>query len=151
MACLDYATWLKATHDCQAMTAVKGFGGLRGLGATVNLNIAPPSASDPCIIAQQTPCPQPSPPSLKAPPTPQASCAANPASLPCQPGGSLFCRINPTDYTCQSPLLTTTPDSFNPAAANTAGGFNQWGLLAALAVGGTAIYFLTRKKKASAA
>lgn len=165
MACVDYATWLKASQDCQAMTAsVKGFGyvpagraALRGLGIdfvndpaltlmSINsLNVAA-SSTDPCAIAQQTPCPQPVPASLKAPPTPQAACAANPSSVPCQPGGAFFCKINPTDYRCQTAPLTTV-DSLTPAA--TAGGFNQWGLLAALAAGGAAIYLVTRKKKSS--
>lgn len=158
MACLNYATWLKATQDCQALTAVKGFGyaptgrlGLAALGIG-ELNVSS-SSSDPCVMAQQTPCPQPIPPSLKSPPTPQAVCAQNPAGLPCQPGGALFCRINPTDYRCLTPLLTTSDNlnpSPDPSTASTAGGFNQWGLLAALAVGGTAIYLLTRKKKPQA-
>lgn len=156
-SCVPYATWLKATQDCRAMTAsVKGFGyaptgrlGLAALGLG-ELNVSS-AASDPCAIAQQTPCPQPAPPSLKAPPTAQQACANNPSSPPCLPGGALFCKIHPNDYNCLTPLLTTsdtlTPD---PSAASTAGGFNQWGLLAALAVGGTAIYFLTRKKKPQA-
>lgn len=160
MACIDYNTWLAAKQACNAGTAsVKGLGGpyvkaLRGLGlGDINTLNVSASASDPCAIAAQTPCPQPTPPSLKAPSTPQAVCAGNPSLLPCQPGGALFCRINPSDYTCQTAPLTTvdnlTPQT--PSATNTAGGFNQWGLLAALAAGGAAIYLVTRKKKGQSA
>lgn len=153
MACLDYATWLKASQACQAsMPSVKGFGyvatgkrGLRGYGDINNLAIQTSTPTDPCTLAQQTPCPQPTPASLKTPMTPAQFCAANPMHPNCQPGGSLFCRLNPTDYTCQTAPLVT--DSLLP----TAGGFNQWGLLAALAVGGTAIYLVTRKKKPASA
>lgn len=72
------------------------------------------------------------PPSLRAPPTPAALCAANPNSLPCQPSGALFCQIFPNDTSC-----------YAPAAANYS--VTHWGILAAALVSAFIVYkFATR-------
>lgn len=70
---------------------------------------------------------QPNPPSLQAPPTPQAVCAQNPAGLPCQPGAALFCRISPNDASC-----------YVPAAAGYSAG--HWGLIAAALISALIVY-----------
>jgi hypothetical protein len=47
------------------------------------------------------------------------------------------------------PYVPTTPGNTTPtttASTVTAGGFSRWGLLAALAAGGAALYFATKKK-----
>jgi hypothetical protein len=149
MACIDYNTWVTAKAAClaaQSGLAVKGYGyaGLRGLGvsppppptgytaapSTVSLPtliIAPPNPSDPCVIAAQTPCPATEMP-------------ANPNAVPNVPG--YFVPPAASTLPAPGPSATTVP---TPAVA---GGFNSWGLLAALAVGGIALALvLTHKKK----
>lgn len=115
--------------------SVKGFGyvaaGMRGLGATAVLSnpslfssassLAPaPVTYDPCAIAQQTPCPAPRSLTQYTPPPGKA-----PSQVP------------------EPVLLSTIPSSTQTA------GFSQWGLLAALAVGGVVVYAVAHKKKAS--
>lgn len=74
---------------------------------------------------------QPHPPSLTAPPTPEAVCAQNPAGLPCQPAGALFCRIAPNDPSC-----------IGPAAAGYSAG--HWGLIAAALISVFVVYQIAR-------
>jgi hypothetical protein len=148
MACIDYATWQQAARACQNLNAsVKGFGytlaglqGLRSLGVDpVSLNIPAPDSSDPCAIAQQTPCP---PPARTAPHAlTEFSCVTSPNAITCQPGGALFCKDHPADPSC----VPGTPGA-HAAASVTAGGFHQLGLLAAVVVGGLVVYQVTRKK-----
>lgn len=137
MSCVDRTTWNKAVADCQNLQAsVKGFGyvpaGMRGLGAAAflansslittaaQLNTTPPAVTyDPCAIAQQTPCAQAAPRALLS-------------------TGPVLAKLP------EIPLMSSTP-----APPVKTAGFSQWGLLAALAVGGVVVYAVTHKKKSS--
>lgn len=115
--------------------------------------------NDPCYIASQTPCPAGTGcpaqcPSgyhsidlLVAPGKPaQCACgkdkaASAPSAMTLVPGGSA------TAPPSGNPVLTPTPGGILQSNVAT-GGFSHWGLLAAVAVGGTALYLVMRKKAA---
>lgn len=111
--------------------------------------------SDPCYIAQQTPCPMGtgcpagcptgyhSVNLLVAPGKPaQCVCAQDKALAPTYPSGTFA----PHGAPATAPPSNTVPILQSNTAA---GGFSHWGLLAAVAVGGTALYLVMRKKKAA--
>ncbi len=97
------------------------------------------SATDPCAIAAQTPCPA-KPKALTAAPPPIVCGSGffktcNPAPCHCAPVAP-----GPTDTTVMMPTTQ---------ASTSTGGFSQWGLLAVLAVGGFVVYKVATHKKAS--
>lgn len=102
--------------------------------ASPSLNTgASASATDPCTIAAQTPCPS-------------AGRALTAAPPPLVCGAGFFKTCNPAPCHCapsDTTVMTPTP------ATTSTGGFSQWGLLAVLAVGGLVVYKVAKHKKAS--
>ncbi len=177
--CIPYFQWLGANAACRDKSAgisVRGFGytrtgvaglrglALRGLGddysvqapvvSQPSLNTSAIDASDPCYIAQQTPCPM----STGCP----ASCPTgfHSVTLLAAPGKPAQCVCGKDKAASAPPTTTMTivpggsasaPPSSDPGVVQSnvaAGGFSHWGLLAAVAVGGTALYLVMRKKAA---
>jgi hypothetical protein len=152
MSCIDYNTWVAAKTLCvaaQTSSGVKGYGyaGFRGFGAAPpppptgyttaampSLVIAPPSdPNDPCTIAALTPC---------AP--------TGPIVMTQNPNAAIPAPNVPTFNPVVSAPSATGPVPVTTALAPipVAGGFNSWGLLAALAAAGVAVALvLTHKKK----
>lgn len=133
MSCVDRTTWNKAVSDCTNLQAsVKGFGyvpaGMRGLGATASF------ASGTSLITSAS--------QLNI--TPQAV-----TYDPCAIAQQTPCaQAAPRALISTGPKLPQIP-LMSPAPPVATAGFSQWGLLAALAVGGVVIYAVTHKKKAS--
>jgi hypothetical protein len=101
--------------------------------------------SDPCYYAAQTPCPA----GTGCP----ASCPTgfHSIGLVTAPGAPAQCVCG-KDKAVAPPAATTGPAPYvaPPVQANVAaGGFSHWGLLAAVVVGGGALYLVTRKKQAA--
>lgn len=154
MTCVPYNQWLAANSACNAARAgisVKGIGyvrtGLRGLG---DLAITS-DPNDPCTLAAQAPCPMGTGCPAACPP------GSHSFQLMTAPGAPAVCicqRDKPLPPVISQPIPSSQPASADPtpvtASASSTAGFSHWGLLAALAVGGTAIYIVTRKKKAAA-
>jgi len=92
---------------------------------------SPINSNDPCSVASQGPCPGP------------ATCPTGNVlrceSVPTQTGATTICYCAPL---ATAPPATTTTTTTTTAA----GGFSHWGLLAALAVGGGALYLVMKKK-----
>ena len=179
MTCVDYTTWMNAKKACALkLSSVKGFGYVatgRSLGFSVSATVDPasiiglgPSQSstmqtavpiqvtapaysstlntsvvdptEPCYIASQGFCNCPV--GLNKVCLAQVPGSTTPA--PCQ-------CMAPAKPKAQAPASSSAlPGGVPVTQANVAaGGFSHWGLLAALAVGGTALYLVTRKKQAS--
>lgn len=122
MSCVDYQTWQAAKKACDARLSVKGFGYVE-MGR-VNLRalrgLGDLNINTASAIDPSDPC-------------------AIASLTPC-PTFSI-----PAPY--KPPASSSTPaSSTTPASANAAGGFRRWGLLAALAAGGGALYLVMRKK-----
>ncbi len=149
--CISAQAWISAQLACNAkLSSVKGFGAAAYvLPPQPTLMAPPPAASapidpnDPCSIASQKPCLAPA---------------------VCPPGLSRICQNIPRQATmgahagewgtvsvCQC-LSPSNPVAVGPTSAPvpvmqaSAGGFQHWGLLAALAAGGAVIYFATRPR-----
>lgn len=112
--------------------------------STINTNAIDPT--DPCYIASQGFCT--CPPGLNKVCLAQVPGSTTPA--PCQ-------CIAPARSSAPSSGSATAPASSNALPGGVpvqqanvaAGGFSHWGLLAAVAVGGTALYLVMKKKQAS--
>ena len=149
--CIDAQTWINAQLACNAkLSSVKGFGAASYVLPPPPTLMTPPPASlspidpnDPCSIAGQKPCLAPA---------------------VCPPGQARICQNVPRQATmgahagewgtvsvCQcgaAPAPTPGPayaPSSTPIVQASAGGFQHWGLLAALAAGGAVIYFVSRR------
>lgn len=167
MACIPYMTWLNANAACKAKSAgidVRGLGqnyvrtgmrGLRGMGDN-NINTTPVynDPNDPCFIATQTPCAPGSPcpivcptgyhsMSMLAAPGQPALCNCAKDKVPTAPSASAA----PSNGSATAP--SSIPGGTPITTASAAGGFSHWGLLAALAVGGGALYLVMKKKGSS--
>lgn len=150
MDCVDYTIWLKAKQDCAAANyGVKGFGyaatglrGLRGLGAGTELNVTP--GYDPCAIAAQKFCPDPS---ITCPTGTVKSCIIAPPGQP-SPGCMCYTPRPPPSVVRQDtppPVMSTVPVE----QATMTAGFSHWGLLAAVLVGGVVVYKVATRNKSS--
>ncbi len=175
MTCLDNQVWKQAQLACNARlqqaASVKGFGyaatgvaGLRGLGLAITGSI------DPSSIIGLGPSPSASAPSVTANPIAVAPNQNDPCAIAnqlpcggpdsCPTGQKHFCERLPRQALNGKWGLSATICSCLPLAAAAppavpggavvpgvvAGGFSHWGLLAALAVGGGALYLVMRKK-----
>lgn len=152
MACTPPVAWAQAKAACEARTAaalsVKGFGYVRtGYAGLGDLNTSG-DPNDACVIAAQAPCttcPASCPPGwvsgsftsqMATSGRPQCSCFPV-ATAPNAPSASLV--TSPSSGSAAAPASSASQ-------ASVAGGFNHWGLLAALAAGGAAIYLVARKR-----
>lgn len=153
--------------------------GMRGLGVSITGTVSPSSALSFLTGGSllQTAPPRaaaPAPPTgyksalVPAPPSGTTSdpCALIASGTPCStmggcPPGFNPVSIGPGETNCQKapPSLTAAPVRKPPPGGDTAvmtpapvvatAGFNQWGLLAALAVGGFVVYKVATHKKSS--
>jgi hypothetical protein len=120
-ACIDNKVWSAARAACAARTAsVKGLG-YAPMGR-VNLR------------------------ALRGLGDLNINTAAADPNDPCVIASQTPCPVfsTPTPYAPTTPSSPATPGT--PSAVTTTAGFSRWGLLAALAVGGAALYFATKKK-----
>lgn len=171
MTCIDYQVWTAAQQACNArLASVKGFGytatgarGLRGLGISIV------SALNPMLSVSTSASSGGSPPVhvMTAAPVARAP-TANPAMVAAAAASAAAANshsgqpavvsspINTTGYdpsdACsiagQTPCAPapSSGSATAPPRAVSSGGFSHWGLLAALAVGGGALYLVMRKK-----
>lgn len=128
------------------------------LPPTLNINTAPSTVidpNDPCSVASQMPCPGPD--------TCSGGLVRTCEKVPRQANNGAWgtvsiCYCAPPPYA--SAIPSHAPSTYVPApppadttyappvqANLAAGGFSHWGLLAAVAVGGGALYLVMRKKK----
>lgn len=147
MACVEYNTWLKAKQDCMAInSSVKGFGyaatGMRGvLGLGLGPDLAVSVGYDPCAIAAQPFCPDPS---ATCPTGLVKSCIVAAPGRP-SPGCTCFAP-KPPPVVQQDPQYTPPPVT---QQASMTAGFSHWGLLAAVLVGGVVVYKVATRKQSS--
>lgn len=152
MTCVPYNQWIAANSACNAARAgisVKGIGYVRtGVAGLGDLAIAS-DPNDPCTLAAQAPCPMGSGCPAACPPGSHSfqlmTAPGSPAVCICQRDKPLPPVVQPS----LAPVPAASPVVPVTASASSTGGFSRWGLLAALAAGGTAIYLVTRKKKAA--
>lgn len=157
--CINSQVWAQAQAACAArqasVSSVRGFGysatGLRGLGATLsqivaNAAAAAKASASPAESAASAAAAQRA---LQAAQAAYAapSVIANPINTtpdpndPCVIASQTPCP-GPSSGSASAPPASAS----TPTQASVAGGFQHWGLLAALAVGGGALYLVTRKK-----
>ncbi len=134
MACVDPQVWKQAQAACSARQAqvasVKGFGyALTGIAGLRGLGLGASGTWDILSSVKQASAPPASAPSI-------LTNAIDPND-PCTIAAQTPCAV-----ATAPPAVPGTPG----APTSTAGGFSHWGLLAALAVGGGALYLVMRKK-----
>lgn len=124
--------------------------------STPSINTTPMlDPSDPCFVATQEPCPAGQgcpavcPPGfhsidLVARPGQPAMCNCTRDRAPAPNYGNAFMARG----TPNTPPRATIPAGIQ-ANASASGGFQHWGILAAVVLGGGALYYVTKKKKAA--